>query len=58
MQIIANYLYQTESEALKRYQQRLEDLVLGSVDKNFNVTILKLQQNLKKLKRWLGLYRI
>lgn len=28
MQITANYLYQTESETLKRYQQRLKDLVL------------------------------
>ncbi|WP_342268007.1 hypothetical protein [Candidatus Tisiphia endosymbiont of Empis tessellata] len=28
MQITANYLYQTESETLKRYQQRLEDLLL------------------------------
>ncbi|MFU7503302.1 MAG: hypothetical protein ACE1S7_08025, partial [Candidatus Tisiphia sp.] len=28
MQITANYLYQTESETLKKYQQRLEDLVL------------------------------
>ncbi len=30
---------------------------LGSVDKIFNVTILKLQQNLERLKRWLGLYQ-
>ncbi len=30
---------------------------LGSVDKIFNVTILKLQRNLERLKRWLGLYQ-
>ncbi|MCC8416706.1 MAG: hypothetical protein LN575_05115 [Rickettsia endosymbiont of Gnoriste bilineata] len=30
---------------------------LGFVDKIFNVTILKLQQNLERLKRWLGLYQ-
>ncbi|MCC8415957.1 MAG: hypothetical protein LN575_00985 [Rickettsia endosymbiont of Gnoriste bilineata] len=30
--------------------------LLGSVDKIFNVTILQLQQNLERLKRWLGLY--
>ncbi|WP_341757290.1 hypothetical protein [Candidatus Tisiphia endosymbiont of Ditula angustiorana] len=28
MQLTANYLYQVESETLKRYQQRREDLVL------------------------------
>ncbi|WP_425361421.1 portal protein [Candidatus Tisiphia endosymbiont of Ceraclea dissimilis] len=34
-----------------------EYIYLGSVDKIFNVTILKLQQNLERLKRWLGLYQ-
>jgi hypothetical protein len=37
-----------DNKALQNYN---DDQVLGSVDKNFNVTILKLQQNLKKLKR-------
>ncbi len=35
-----------------------ELLKLGSVDKNFNVTILKFQRNLEKLKKWLELYQI
>ncbi len=34
------------------------DTFLGSVDKNFNVTILKFQRNLEKLKKWLELYQI
>ena len=31
---------------------------LGSVDKNFNVTILKFQRNLEKLRKWLEPYQI
>ncbi|WP_341757506.1 hypothetical protein [Candidatus Tisiphia endosymbiont of Ditula angustiorana] len=38
--------------------QALADNLLGSVDKNFNVTILKFQRNLEKLKKWLELYQI
>ncbi|WP_341753084.1 ATP-binding protein [Candidatus Tisiphia endosymbiont of Dioctria rufipes] len=46
----------------KGYKSKFFNLVdlanqLGSVDKIFNVTILKLQQNLERLKRWLGLYQ-
>ncbi len=32
--------------------------MLGSVDKNFNVTILKFQRNLEKLRKWLEPYQI
>ncbi len=32
--------------------------ILGSVDKNFNVTILKFQRNLEKLRKWLEPYQI
>ncbi|MFU7502770.1 MAG: hypothetical protein ACE1S7_05020 [Candidatus Tisiphia sp.] len=32
--------------------------LLGSVDKNFNVTILKFQRNLEKLRKWLEPYQI
>ena len=43
-----------DNKALQNYN---DDQVLGSVDKIFNVTILKLQRNLERLKRWLGLYQ-
>ncbi len=58
--IKASSLTGDEQQAIIELVKFCNELIdkLGSVDKNFNVTILKFQRNLEKLKKWLELYQI